>query len=129
MKVYNTKIDKNSKTFIIAEMSANHGGKLSKALEIIAKAKEAGADAIKIQTYRADTITLDCDGEDFLIKGKNPWSDYKNLYNLYKAAYTPWKWHEKLFREAKKNDIILFSTPFDRTAVKFLEQLDCQLTK
>lgn len=107
-------------TFIIAEISANHNGSIELAKKTMLVAKEAGVDAVKIQTYTADTITLDCDKEDFQIHG-GLWDGY-TFYNLYKEAYTPWEWHQELFEFAKKNDIILFSTPFDNTAVDLLEE-------
>lgn len=109
-------------TYIIAELSANHGHKLENALASVRAAKAAGADAIKIQTYTADTITLDCDSADFLVKSGTLW-DGTTLYQLYKQAYTPWEWHQAIFDEAKKIGIDCFSTPFDKTAVDFLEQL------
>lgn len=109
------------KTFIVAELSANHGHKLDVALESVRAAKEAGADAVKIQTYTADTITLNCDAEDFKVKG-TLW-DGRTLYDLYKEAYTPWEWHQAIFDEAKKCGLVCFSTPFDKTAVDFLETL------
>ncbi len=111
-----------SKTFIVAELSANHGHKLEVALESVRAAKEAGADAVKIQTYTADTITLNCNAEDFRVKG-TLW-DGRTLYDLYQEAYTPWEWHRAIFDEAKKCGLICFSTPFDKTAVDFLEELD-----
>lgn len=116
-----------SKTFIVAELSANHGHKLDVALESVRAAKEAGADAVKIQTYTADTITLNCDADDFKVKG-TLW-DGRTLYDLYQEAYTPWEWHQAIFDEAKKCGIICFSTPFDKTAVNFLEELGNPLCK
>lgn len=116
------KIDKSSKVFIIAELSANHNGSLETAIETIRAAKRAGADCIKLQTYTADTITIDCRKPDFMIKG-TIWEG-KNLYDLYKEAYTPWEWHEELFRVAKEEGLICFSSPFDKTAVDFLETLN-----
>lgn len=110
-----------SKTFIVAELSANHGHKLEVALESVRVAKEAGADAVKIQTYTADTITLNCDADDFKVKG-TIW-DGRTLYDLYQEAYTPWEWHQAIFDEAQKCGITCFSTPFDKTAVDFLEVL------
>ena len=115
--------------FIVAEMSANHGGDINKAKEIIKRAKDCGADAVKLQTYRADTITLDCEKQDFLIPENDPWHYKKTLFNLYKEAYTPWEWHEELFHEAKKNEIIIFSAPFDSTAVDLLEELNAPAYK
>jgi len=107
-------------TYIIAELSANHGGKIEIAKETIKAAKEVGADAIKLQTYTADTITLDSESEDFIIKGGTLWDDRK-LYDLYKEAHLPWEWHEELFEYARKIGIDIFSSPFDKTAVDFLE--------
>lgn len=116
-----------NKVFIVAELSANHNGKLETAIETIRAAKRAGADAIKLQTYTADTITIDCDKDDFIIKG-TIWEGRK-LYDLYKEAYTPWKWHETLFKVAKEEGLECFSSPFDKTAVDFLETLDCPIYK
>lgn len=110
------------KVFIIAELSANHNGSLQTAIETIRAAKRAGADAIKFQTYKADTMTINCDKDDFIIKG-TIWEG-KNLYKLYQEAYTPWEWHEELFRVAKEEGLICFSSPFDKTAVDFLEILN-----
>lgn len=114
-------ISSESKVFIIAELSANHIGRLDVAIETIRAAKRAGADAIKLQTYTADTITIDSDKEDFIIKG-TIW-DGKNLHKLYQEAYTPWEWHEELFRVAHEEGLLCFSSPFDKTAVDFLEDL------
>lgn len=116
-----------NKTFIVAELSANHGHKLDVALESVRAAKEAGADAVKIQTYTADTITLNCDADDFKVKG-TLW-DGRTLYDLYQEAYTPWEWHQAIFDEAKKCGLICFSTPFDKTAVDFLEELGNPIMK
>ncbi len=116
-----------SKTFIVAELSANHGHKLDVALESVRAAKDAGADAVKIQTYTADTITLNSDSEDFQVKG-TLW-DGRTLYDLYQEAYTPWEWHQAIFEEAKKCGLICFSTPFDKTAVDFLEGLGNPICK
>lgn len=117
-----------NKVFIIAELSANHNGDLEIAIETIRAAKRAGADAIKLQTYTADTITLDCDNEDFIIKGGTLW-DGKTLHGLYKEAFTPWEWHEELFRVAKEEGFVCFSSPFDFTAVDFLEQFNVPIYK
>jgi pseudaminic acid synthase len=122
MQIDNFKINKESKVFIIAELSANHNGSIDTAIETIRAAKRAGADCIKLQTYTADTITIDCDKDDFLIKG-TIWEG-KNLYKLYQEAYTPWEWHKEIFRVAKEEGIICFSSPFDKTAVDFLETLN-----
>ena len=107
---------------IVAELSANHGHRLDIALESVRAAAKAGADAIKIQTYTADTITLDCSAPDFIVTGGTLW-DGRTLHNLYEEAYTPWEWHEAIFAEARKAGITCFSTPFDKTAVDFLETL------
>lgn len=122
MKIENYNIDKNSPCFIIAELSANHNGSIETAIETIKSAKRAGADAIKLQTYTPDTITLDCEKEDFIIKG-TIWEG-QNLHKLYQEAYTPWEWHETLFNTAKNEGLICFSSPFDKTAVDFLENLN-----
>lgn len=114
--------------FIIAELSANHNGSIETAIETIKAAKRAGADAIKFQTYTADTITLNCTKEDFLIKGGTIW-DGQNLYQLYQEAYTPWEWHAQLFEVARQEGLVCFSSPFDHTAVDFLETLDCPIYK
>lgn len=122
MKINDFIIDKHSKVFIIAELSANHNGSIETAIETIRAAKRAGADCIKFQTYTADTITIDSDKEDFLIKG-TIWEG-KNLYKLYQEAFTPWEWHEELFKVAKEEGLVCFSSPFDKTAVDFLERLN-----
>ncbi len=111
-----------SKTLIVAELSANHNGSKSVAIETIRAAKKSGADAIKLQTYTADTITLNCKTDDFKIKQGTLW-DGRYLYDLYKDAYTPWEWHEELFQVAKEEGLVCFSSPFDKTAVDFLESL------
>lgn len=121
MQIGNFTIDDKSPVFIIAELSANHNGSLDNALETIKAAKRAGADCIKLQTYTADTITLDSDKEDFVIKG-TIW-DGKKLHTLYQEAYTPWEWHEQIYRVAKEEGLICFSSPFDNTAVDLLESL------
>jgi len=110
------------KVFIVAELSANHGNDIKIAIETIKAAKRAGADAVKLQTYTADTMTINSNSKDFIIKNDSIW-DGENLYNLYKRAYTPWEWHNKLFQVAKEEGLICFSTPFDKTAVDFLEKL------
>ncbi len=117
-----------NKTFIIAEMSANHGHSLDMALKTVSAAKEAGADAIKIQTYTADTITLNCNKPEFMAEPGGLWDGYK-LYDLYQKAYTPWEWHKAIFEEAKKIGITCFSTPFDKSAVDLLESLDNPIYK
>ena len=122
MKINNYQIDKDSPVFIIAELSANHNGSIKTAIETIKAAKRAGANCIKFQTYTSDTMTIDSDKEDFIIKG-TIWEG-KNLYKLYKEAYTPWEWHRELFQVAKEEGLVCFSSPFDKTAVDFLETLD-----
>lgn len=109
--------------FIIAELSANHNHRKDIAIDTIRAAKHAGVDAVKLQTYTADTITIDCRNEYFQIRQGTLW-DGKVLYDLYKEAYTPWEWHEELFRVAREEGLECFSSPFDRTAVDFLEQFD-----
>lgn len=109
------------RTFIIAELSANHNQHIETAIETIKAAKAAGADAIKLQTYTADTITIDSDNTYFQIE-QGPWKGY-NLYQLYKEAYTPWQWHEQLYRVAQQEGLICFSSPFDDSAIELLEQL------
>ena len=122
MKISNFDLTKDG-TFIIAELSANHGGKIEIAKETIRAAKEIGANAIKLQTYSADTITLDCDRDDFIIKGGTLWDD-KKLYDLYVEASLPWEWHKELFKYAREIGIDIFSSPFDKSAVDFLEQFN-----
>jgi len=117
------------KPFIIAEMSGNHNKSLERALKIVEAAAKSGADALKIQTYTADSITIDCDREEFLIKEEgNLWKGEK-LYDLYVKASTPYDWHKAIFEKCKEVGIIGFSTPFDLKAVDFLEELDCPIYK
>ncbi len=113
----------HGKCFIIAELSANHNQRKDIAIDTIRAARQAGADAIKLQTYTADTITIDCRNEYFQIRQGTLW-DGKVLYDLYKEAYTPWEWHEELFRVAREEGLECFSSPFDRSAVDFLESFD-----
>jgi len=127
MKIGKHYIGEESRVFIIAELSANHNGSLETALETIRAAKRTGADAIKLQTYTADTITLDSEKEDFLIKG-TIWEGRK-LHDLYKEAYTPWEWHQALFNCAKEEGLICFSSPFDKSAVDLLEGLNAPAYK
>ena len=122
MQIGNYTISSTSPVFIIAELSANHNGSLETAIETIRAAKLAGANAIKFQTYTADTITIDSKKEDFLIKG-TIWEG-RNLHDLYTEAYTPWEWHEQLFDVAREEGLECFSSPFDPTAVELLEKLN-----
>lgn len=122
MKINKYTINANSRVFIIAELSANHNGSIETAIETIKAAKRAGADCIKLQTYTADTLTIDSNKDDFKING-TIWEG-KNYFQLYKEAYTPWEWHEQLFNVAEKEGLICFSSPFDKTAVDFLEKLN-----
>ena len=128
IKIGDFMVDGNSKTFIIAELSANHGHDINIAKDTIKAAKEAGADAIKIQTYTADTLTIDCDNEYFKLDSGTIW-DGRTLYDLYSEAYTPWEWQKELMEYANSIGLIFFSTPFDKTAVDFLEELDVPVYK
>lgn len=117
-------IGENHPPFIIAEMSGNHQHSLEKALKIIELAAEAGVDAIKLQTYKPETMTIDVNTDEFIIQDEKSVWKKRTLYDLYKEAYTPWEWHEAIFEHCKKLGIIGFSTPFDETAVDFLESFD-----
>lgn len=121
MKIKDFNINEGSKVFIIAELSANHNGSLEVAIETIKAAKRSGADAIKFQTYTADTLTLNSTKEDFKVRG-TIW-DGKTYYDLYREAYTPWEWHQELFRVADNEGLVCFSSPFDATSVDLLESL------
>jgi pseudaminic acid synthase len=128
IEIGNIKLGKNFKTFIVAELSANHNNKFEIAVKTIKAAKEAGADAIKIQTYTPDTITLNCKNDLFKIKQGTIW-DGKYLYDLYNEAYTPWEWHDELKKTAEQAGLIFFSTPFDFSSVDFLEKMNVPLYK
>lgn len=128
MFISNKKISSDSPVFIIAELSANHNGSLETAFATIEAAKRAGADAIKLQTYTADTLTIESNKPDFVVKGGTVW-DGQTLHELYQQAYTPWEWHQALFDCAKKEGLICFSSPFDKTAVDLLEELDAPAYK
>jgi pseudaminic acid synthase len=124
MKIASKSIGLNHKPFIIAEMSGNHNQSLDKALEIVKAAADAGADALKLQTYTADTITLDVSKNEFLIDNPESLWKGKTLYQLYQEAFTPWEWHKVIMEQAEKLGMICFSSPFDSTAVDFLEELN-----
>jgi len=121
IKIGNFEISDSDRVFIIAELSANHNQNINVAIETIRAAKRAGADCIKLQTYTPDTITINSNKDDFIIKG-TIWSG-KNFYELYQEAFTPWEWHEKLFDVAKEEGLVCFSSPFDKSSVDFLENL------
>lgn len=123
MKIGNREIGGKSPVFIIAELSANHNGSLEVAIETIKAAKRTGADAIKLQTYTADTMTIDTKSPDFILSQGTIW-DGKHLHDLYKEAYTPWEWHEELFKAAEQEGLYCFSSPFDSSAVDLLEELN-----
>lgn len=127
IEINGRKIGLNQPPYVIAELSANHNGNIETAINLIVAAKRAGADAVKLQTYRPDTITMDVNQPEFYIKG-GLW-DGKSLYELYQEAHTPWEWHKTLFEQAQKIGITIFSSPFDRTAVDLLETLDAPAYK
>ena len=129
IKINNKYIGDKLPCFIVAEISGNHNGKISSIFKMIDKAKKIGVDAIKIQTFTADTITLNTNKKDFLLKKNSPWLRYKNLWSLYNKAHTPWNWHREIFNYAKKKKMIIFSSPFDETAVDLLESLSCPVYK
>ena len=116
------------KVFIVAELSANHGNDIKIAIQTIKAAKRAGADAIKLQTYTPDTMTINSKKDDFIVSSGSIW-DGESFYDLYKRAYTPWDWHEKLFSVAKDEGLVCFSTPFDKSSVDFLEKLNNPIYK
>lgn len=128
-KIGRKKVGDNSPTLIVAELSGNHNGDFNRMRDLIIKAKESGADMIKLQTYTADTITLNSNKKDFRINKKTPWKKNKNLWSLYNKASTPWEWHKKIFNLGKKLKIDIFSSPFDEKAVDLLEKLNCPAYK
>lgn len=127
IEINGRKIGQQYSPFVIAEMSANHNGSFENAIKLIEIAKNSGADAVKLQTYRPDTITIDCDADDFQIKG-GLWGG-QTLYKLYESAYMPWDWHKPLFEHARELGITIFSSPFDNTAVDLLEDLNAPAYK
>ncbi|MDR1450855.1 MAG: pseudaminic acid synthase [Helicobacteraceae bacterium] len=127
MIIDSREINENNPPYIVAELSANHAGSLANALKAIDLAKAAGADAVKIQTYEPDTLTIDCDKEDFMIRG-GLW-DGRTLYDLYREAYTPFVWHKALFERAKEIGVTIFSSPFDAACVDLLESLNASAYK
>jgi len=124
MKIAEREISRNTKPYIIAEMSGNHNQSLVRALETVDAAASAGADAIKLQTYTADTMTLNIDAPSFVITDPGSLWAGRQLFDLYREAYTPWEWHRAIMERAAKQGICCFSTPFDETAVEFLQDLD-----
>lgn len=123
-KIANTIISPDHKPFVIAEMSGNHNQSLDRAFAIVDAAAEAGVHALKLQTYTADTITFNGTSDEFVIKDQNSLWKNQNLHKLYQMAYTPWEWHKPIFDRAKAHGMLAFSSPFDTTAVDFLESLD-----
>ena len=128
-KIGKTTVGENSPNFIVAELSGNHNGKFQRIKKMIYEAKKAGANAVKLQTYTPDTITLKSNKKDFKIIKNTPWRKKGNLWNLYNSAYTPWHWHKKIFILARKLNLEIFSSPFDESAVDLLESLNCSAYK
>ena len=129
IKVGGKWIGQNHRPFIIAEMSGNHNQSLERALQIVDAAADSGVDALKIQTYKAETMTLDItEGEFYINDDKSLWKG-RSLYELYEEAHTPWEWHKAIFDHCKKRNVLCFSTPFDTTAVDFLEELEVPFYK
>ncbi len=129
IKIQNRTIGFSHMPLIIAEMSGNHNQSLEKALSIIDMAADCGAHAIKLQTYTADTLTINVRSAEFVISDPSSLWKNKNLYDLYEEAHTPWEWHQQLFARATKRGLLCFSTPFDETAVDFLETLNVPVYK
>ncbi len=124
MKIDNYNLGRNYPPYIVAEMSGNHNQSLERAMEIVESVAKCGAHALKLQTYTADTITLDCKEGEFFINDSNSLWEGKSLYDLYCEAFTPWEWHDEIFKKCKELGLTVFSTPFDETAVDFLESLN-----
>ncbi len=124
IEILNRKIGLGYPPLIIAELSGNHQGSLEHCLELVDAAAENGADVVKLQTYTADTITLDCNNKDFIIDSASSLWNKRKLYDLYREAHTPWKWHEAIFHRCRAKGLLYLSTPFDETAVDFLEEFD-----
>lgn len=122
VEIAGREISPDQRPYVIAELSGNHNGAIERAFALMKAAKDTGADAIKLQTYTADTMTIDCSSDDFQIKG-GLWGG-RNLYNLYQEAHTPWEWHDDLFAKGRELGIPVFSTPFDETAIELLERLE-----
>ena len=116
-------------TWIVAEVSANHNQSIESAILLIDAAANAGANAVKFQTYTADTISMKSDAPDFVLPSDSPWKKYRNYYSLYEEASTPWEWHRELFNHARQRNLVPFSSPFDETAVELLEKLNCPVYK
>ena len=128
-KLNNTLIGNNQPTYIIGELSGNHGGDLNTALKLVEEAKKMNVNAVKLQTYTAETITLNSNKEDFILPSGNAWEDSETLFKLYSEAYTPWEWHKPLFDKARDLEIDIFSSPFDESAVDLLESLNAPAYK
>ena len=128
-KIGKTLVGKNAPNFIVAELSGNHNGEFKRIKKMVYEAKKAGANAIKLQTYTPDTITLKSNKNDFKIIKNSPWKKKGNLWNLYNSAFTPWNWHNKIFRLARKLKLEVFSSPFDENAVDLLQTLNCSAYK
>ena len=128
-KIGKTLVGKNAPNFIVAELSANHNGEFKRIKKMVYEAKKAGANAIKLQTYTPDTITLKSNKNDFKIKKNNTWSKYGTLYELYEAAHTPFEWIDKIFSFCKKLNILVFSSVFDKKSLDILERKKCDAYK